>query len=133
MPSKLANLGENGGFSTCLWISLYVLIDFPKKKNELRGHQASVARCECCRHPAPMAAASRLMAASRRASHKAAVVKALEGGILGPTTPPGERWEDPIEKIGGCERVKGWRKPHDANQKKNYEYETIGKHWENLW
>jgi hypothetical protein len=80
-----------------------------------------------------MAAASRLMAASRRASHKAAVVKALEGGILGPTTPPGEGWEDPIEKIGGCERVKGWRKPNDASQKKTYEYETIGKHWENVW
>ena len=65
---------------------MFLLIS--QKKTSL-GNQASVARCECCRHPAPMAAASRLMAASKRASHKAAVVKALEGCILGPTTPPG--------------------------------------------
>lgn len=34
-------------------------------------------------------------------------------------------WEDPIEKIGGCERVKGWRKPNDASPKKTYECEII--------
>jgi hypothetical protein len=131
LPSKLANLGKMVYFLH-VYGFLYMFLLISKKKTSL-GNQASVARCECCRHPAPMAAASRLMAASRRASHKAAVVKALEGGILGPTTPPGEGWEDPIEKIGGCERVKGWRKPNDASQKKTYEYETIGKHWENVW
>ena len=97
LPSKLANfiIWPNPGFSMESLYYMFLFISNLQQQNTPKTSQrnpASVSICECCRHPAPMAAASSLMAASSRASHKAAVVGhvGLAGGILGPTTPPGK-------------------------------------------